>query len=267
MNAIEPLLALLADRGHDFRDYRHEVLARRIADRMNTIGEVDLGAYTRRVAQRPEEVSALVETLLVSTSRFFRDPDTFDALERVVMPALVSGARGRILRVWVAGSAAGEEAWSLAMLLDGLCPYEIFASDASERAVARARTARYPISAIADVPARFHHHLAVQRTHVDIAEPLRARVRFSHHDLFGPRLVPSDAVLARFDLVMCRNVLIYLEARLQDRLLDRLVSVLAPSGVLGIGPYEHLTAAAARALAPIPGVIADLNLFQLRRSA
>jgi chemotaxis methyl-accepting protein methylase len=262
MNHLEPLLALLAERGHDFRDYRQDMLARRIGERMTAIGEPDAAAYTARVAADPAEAAALAEMMLVTTSRFFRDPEVFDALERIVLPRLVQPPK--LLRAWIAGTAGGEEAWSLAMLLDGTGPHEIIASDASARAVERARTARYPRSAIAHVPARFHHHLAADAGDVTIAGAMRARVRFAHHDLFGPALAPREAVLARFDLVLCRNVLIYLDPRLQDRLFERLAGVLAPGGVLGIGPYERLTAAAARVLEPVPGVEPALNFLRAR---
>ena len=260
MNA---LLALLAARGHDFRDYRRDVLSRRVQERMEAIGVDDLDAYVSRVASAPDEVEALVETLLVTTSHFFRDPATFEALEHVVLPSLARTAN-RPLRVWVAGAAQGEEAWSLAMILEEIAPYEIHASDASARAIDRARRARYPIVAAGEIPPRFHKHVFLDRTDLVIDGPVREHVRFSVHDLLGLQLAPRDAVLARFDLVLCRNVLIYLEERLQERLIDRLSSVLAPGGVLGIGPYEHLTAASERVLERVPEVRRALNLFRRR---
>lgn len=255
MTTVAPLLAVLAERGHDFRDYRHDALARRVRERMDALGCDDLDAYTARVADDAAEAARLVDALAVSTSAFFRDPAAFQALARDVLPGLVAAAGERPLRAWVAGVATGEEAWTVAMLLDEACAparrYEVFASDRNRAALAVAATGRYPAPRAAEIPGRYRErHVDVRDGHLELAAPLRERVRFCEHDLVGPALAPAEAVLARFDLVLCRNVLIYLEAPLQERLVDRLAAVLAPGGVLVVGPFEALPPAAARRFAP-----------------
>src|SRR5690242_4122711 len=117
-DALDPVLVLLRERGHDFFDYRREVLARRLAERMTTVGAADGAAYMTRLEGDAGELAALVDTLLISTSRLFRDPDTFAALELHVIPRLLARAEGRTLRAWIAGVATGEEAWTVAMLID-----------------------------------------------------------------------------------------------------------------------------------------------------
>jgi two-component system, chemotaxis family, CheB/CheR fusion protein len=264
--ALEPVLALLRDRGHDFFDYRREVLQRRLAERMAQVGAADGASYVARLAEDRAELTALVDTLLISTSRLFRDPATFAALEQAVIPRLFAGAAGRTLRAWVAGAATGEEAWTVAMLLDRVAArtaaeYEVFASDINVGALEHARAARYDGAEATTVPPDYRHYLVEKRGTVEVVDALRDRVTFSQHDLLGPSIAPVEAVLAQFDLVLCRNVLIYLDPRLQARLMARLVSVVPPGGVIGLGPVEQLPAGFEQALRPYPDLDRRLHLF------
>jgi chemotaxis methyl-accepting protein methylase len=266
---LEPLLTLLAARGHDFRDYRHDVLSRRVRERMDALRVRDLGDYLGRVAGDGGELDRLIDTLLIATSAFFRDPATFTALADTVIPRLALG--GGPVRAWVAGSATGEEAWTLAMLLAEHAPsldgrFEVFASDVSVRALEIARRGAYPAARADEVPASYRHHLIERGDEVLVADALRGRVTFCHHDLLGPTLVPPEAVLARFELVLCRNVLIYLDDRLQERLCARLASTLAPGGVLVLGPFESLPPALDALLSPAPGIAPDQRCFTAREA-
>jgi two-component system, chemotaxis family, CheB/CheR fusion protein len=140
--------------------------------------------------------------------------------------------------------------------------HEVLASDLSPRALEVARAGRYPTARLAEIPARFRDRHLVERGDVfEIAAPLRRRVRFSQHDLLGPLLAPVEAVIARFDLVLCRNVLIYLNARLQGLLVDRLASVVAPGGVLVLGPYESVPVGRGRGLRRVTGAPPHLNVY------
>jgi chemotaxis methyl-accepting protein methylase len=267
---LEPLLTLLAARGHDFRDYRHDVLSRRVRERMDELRVRDLGDYLGRVAGDAGELERLIDTLLIATSAFFRDPATFAALADTVIPRRAQG--GAPVRAWVAGSATGEEAWTLAMLLAEHAPsldgrFEVFASDVSVRALEIARRGAYPAARADEVPARYRGYLTGRGDEIVVADRLRERVTFCHHDLLGPTLAPPEAVLARFDLVLCRNVLIYLGDRLQERLCARLASALAPGGVLVLGPFESLPPGLDAILAPAPGVAAELRCFTPRRAS
>ena len=264
---LEPLLTLLAARGHDFRDYRHDVIERRVRERMDALRLRDLGAYLGRVAGDPDELPRLIDALLIATSAFFRDPEVFRILAEAIVPRLGAGGA---LRAWVAGAATGEEAWTLAMILADHGPpeHEIIASDVSVRALEAARRGAYPAARADEVPARYRtRHLIEGGEEVRVGEALRARVTFCHHDLLGPRLAPAEAVLARFDLVLCRNVLIYLDGRLQERLCARLVAALGPGGVLVLGPFESLPGALERRVVPVRGVPADLRVFTVREAS
>lgn len=255
---LEPLLALLAARGHDFRDYRHDVLSRRVHERMASLRVRELGDYLGRVAADAAELERLIDTLLIATSAFFRDLAVFRALADEVIPRLAAPG----LRAWVAGAATGEEAWSLAMLLDERAArYEVIASDVSTRALETARRGAYPAPRAEEVPPRYRSYLVERGDEVQIADRLRDRVRFCHHDLLGPNLVPPEAVLARFELVLCRNVLIYLTDRLQERLCARLAAALAPGGVLVLGPFESLPPALDELLVPTPGIAPELRFY------
>lgn len=270
---LDALLAVLQARGHDFREYRRETLERRVADWLGSNGVGDVARLSEQIRDDAPALAALADFLRVSTSSLFRDRSLFEALERIVVPGLVAvaAAAGRPVRAWVAGVATGEEAWSLAMLLDAATsgtdhPAEVFASDVSLSALEVARRGVYRAEAAHGLPPALRRHVVERGDQVVIAEPLRRRVTFCHHDLLGPRFAPAEAVLARFDLIMCCNVLIYLEDGLQQRLLGRLVGQLEPHGVLGIGRYEQLPSEIARLVETIDGVDAAVHLFRRRRS-
>lgn len=263
---LDEVLAVLSAHGHDFREYAIEVLRARLADHLLDRREPDLAAYVARLSEDAGERARLVQTLATSTSGFFRYVELFHVLREQVIGQL--GARGGTVRAWVAGVATGEEAWSLAMLLAeararGGPPWEIVASDLNPRALAIAARGRYPLDAATDIPADLRAEYT--RTVDGALEPdpaLRPHVRFEQHDLLGPSLAPAAAVLARFDLVLCCNVLIYLARHLQVRLVDRLLAVLAPEGALALGPHERPPAELSWRLRPRRGLAQPVQLFE-----
>jgi chemotaxis methyl-accepting protein methylase len=271
---LEPILAEVArQRGIDFHDYRQDSLLRGVRARMAERGAADLEDY-RRSLEDEAEVSRLIEAMVVPWSRFFRDPLVFEALAERVLPSLVfNHLERRPLRAWCVGAATGEEAWTMAMLLAEACDtpggpsWELMATDIDRRTLAAAEAGNYPLVSVESVPGRYaSRHLVVEGARVQVAPALRSRVRFVFHDLLGPTLAPAAAIVAAFDLVLVRNVLIYFDRRLQEKALARLAAMLPSGGALVLGEVETLPDRVATGFEPFPGVDPALRIFVSRGS-
>ena len=241
---LAAILAQLARRYRvDFRDYRKGTLERRTTRRIELLRLSGWQAYRAYLEANPDEVDQLYSDLLIGVTSFFRDPEEWQLLARDILPSLVA-ERGEAaaVRVWSAGCATGEEAYGLALLfLEHLSEgndrpeLKLFASDASDSALAIARRGLYPAGIAAQVSAprldRFFHP-AVDGFEVE--RSLRNAVTFAGHDLL------SDPPFARLDLVSCRNVLIYLEPPAQERLIELFHFALRPQGILWLGAAETI---------------------------
>ncbi|WP_042249411.1 chemotaxis protein CheB [Paracoccus sp. PAMC 22219] len=231
---------LLERCGHDFSGYKMTTLVRRIRRRLQVLNIASTRDYLRHLQRQPDECEALLNEFLINVTRFFRDPEMFQTLREQAIRPMVAAADGEELRVWVAGCSSGEEAYSVAMLIDtemraaGLRPrFTVFASDIDKKMIEIARAGTYPISALADIPEDMR---AAYTTHRDalmqITPQLRDRVRFSLHSVL------RDPPFARVDLISCRNLLIYLDEDLQGRVLPLFHYALRPGGYLFLGPSE-----------------------------
>lgn len=268
---IDRVLAIVADaRGLDFRDHRREPLVRAVVTRLEVLHERSLGSYEDRLLRDPGELDRLIERLVTPVSGFFRDAKVWDALSAVVLPDLVAAQPcARLLRAWVAGAATGEEAWSLAIAaMDarerrGGGDVDVVASDVDDRSLAIARRGVYGRDAVAAVPedARVRHFLPHPEG-FEVGHELRSAVLFARHDLTGPAIAPCEAVVAAFEVVSLRNVLIYFERRLQQKVIERIVSILRPGGVLVLGSCETLPLPVARRFETYPGVDRSLPIFR-----
>ncbi|MEJ2503856.1 MAG: CheR family methyltransferase, partial [Gemmatimonadota bacterium] len=188
------------------------------------------------------EARALLKDLLISVTNFFRDPEAFDALAGTVVPELFVDPADGPVRVWVAGCATGEEAYSVAMLLaehaETLAdppPFQVFATDLDREAIAFAREGLYPDAVAADLSEeRMRRFFTREGTYLRVRKELRERILFSPHDLL------RDPPFSRLDLLTCRNVLIYLDRGLQDRLFDLFRYALRFRGYLFLGESESV---------------------------
>jgi chemotaxis methyl-accepting protein methylase len=271
---LEPILAEVArQRGIDFRDYRQDSVMRGVRARMAERGNADLDDY-RRSLEDEAEVTRLIEAMVVPWSRFFRDPPVFEALAEQVLPTLVRNhLERRPVRAWCVGAATGEEAWTMAMLLAETCDvpggpsWELMATDIDRRTLAAAEAGVYPTISVESVPERYRRrHLVTDGVRVQLSPALRGRVRFAFHDLLGPTLAPTAAIVAAFDLVLVRNVLIYFDRRLQEKALARLAAVLPPDGILVLGEVETLPEPVASRFVPFPGIDPTLRIFAAKGS-
>ena len=266
------VLTYLADeRGVDLGDYRVATIERGVQQRLDATGSHDATAYLARLGSDAGELDRMLAAVVVSHTGFFRDPDVFDALGSVVVPRLYA-ERPNLnspLRAWSIGTATGEEAWSLAMVLAQACAradlgcFELLATDREPGVLAIAELGSYPAAEAANVPPELRrNHLVERDQRVVVTDTLRARVRFARHDVMGARLAPPEAVVASFDLIALRNVLIYFGRRLQEKVFDRLCAVLTPGAALVLGHIETLPASAVRAFAPFPGTSPDSRIYR-----
>ncbi|MBW3632812.1 MAG: hypothetical protein KY456_07275, partial [Chloroflexi bacterium] len=227
--------------GLDFSAYKRPTIARRLQRRMAAVGATALQDYRRYIERHPEELQRLVASFLIKVTEFFRDPELFIHLRDHVLPALISEAREQgELRIWSAGCATGEEAYTLAMLVSDLLadeseelPVRIFATDIAADAVEFARRGIYSAAAVAGLPRDLvERHFDPLDGAFEVRKQIRSLVVFGEHDL-GNR-----APFPRIDLVLCRNVLIYFTAELQRRALQLFAYSLRQGGCLALGKAE-----------------------------
>ena len=227
--------------GHDFTHYKRSTVLRRILRRMQVARKDNLEEYAAYLRENAEEASLLLSDLLISVTTFFRDPKAFEALAKHAIPNLfANSASGAPIRVWVAGCATGEEAYSVAFLLleeasrHALRPeIQVFASDMDARALAIAREGRYPIAIEADLTEeRLRRFFARDGEYFRVKRDLRDIVLFASHSVL------KDPPFSRLDLISCRNLLIYLDRDLQQQVLVTLHYGLSGDGYLFLGTSE-----------------------------
>lgn len=241
---LDALLEYLQrNRGFDFRGYKRASLTRRILRRMEIVGANDFDHYLDYLEVHPEEFPLLFNTILINVTAFFRDPLAWDYLAKEVFPDLIGGKKATDpIRVWSAGCASGEEAYTIAMLLGEILGKDafrkrvkIYATDVDEEALAQARQATYSSRDLQPVPAELQEKYFEQ-----IGDRYTFRPDWRRSIIFGRHDLIMDAPISRLDLVVCRNTLMYFNAETQTRILTRLHFALHDRGVLFLGRAEML---------------------------
>jgi two-component system CheB/CheR fusion protein len=239
------LMLLRSGTGHDFSQYKKTTIGRRIERRMLQHEIEDTEVYARYLKEHPAEVQLLVKELLINVTSFFRDPEAFETLKKDILPQLFAGKpEGSVFRVWVAGCATGEETYSIAMLLREFMDetrqefkVQIYSTDLDDDAIAVARASTYPLSMLQDVvPERLHRFFVKEETGYRVKKEIRGKVVFAIHNVI------KDPPFTKLDLVSCRNLMIYLEPELQDRLIATFQFALRPGGALFLSPSESIGA-------------------------
>jgi two-component system CheB/CheR fusion protein len=267
---VDSILAFVAERrGIDFRDYRPDTLRNRLEARARALGCADVGRYRAHLLGERDEIDRLVEALVVPVTEFFRDSWVFGELAGRVLPSLRTTSN--VVRAWVVGCATGQEAYTVAMLLaessarEGGRGFEVLASDLDERSLETARHGIYPEASVNAVPPLLRERYFRRETDgFRVAQTIRGRMQFAQHDLVGLRLAPAEAIIASFDLILCRNVLIYFDGSLRAKAVDRLAAALEPGGALVIGPSEALPAASRGRFEAYPGISPGMRIFRGR---
>ena len=232
---------LLRTGGLDFSRYKRNMLRRRVTRRMVLHKVESLGDYLRLLHAKPEEAKALYEDVLIRVTSFFREPEAYEALKTIVFPRLTDARDpGDPIRVWSLGCSTGEEPYSIAMAYSEYCdasgrrvPLQIFASDINGANIEKARGAVYPGTIARDVsPERLRRFFQPVEGGYRIAKPIRDLCVFARHDAL------TDPPFSRIDLASCRNLLIYLEPALQQRIVPLLHYSLRDNGFLWLGSSE-----------------------------
>lgn len=237
-------------RGVDFTGYAPALLERQVRRRMADSGHADLAGYGAHLLAAPAELDRLLDAFTVNVSSFFRNPLPFDYLAERILPGLMAAKKQQksaTLRIWCAGCSFGAEPYSVAIVIHELQQKEslqvesyIFATDIDTSVLQKAREGTYPAESIENVNFRqlkkyFHEEEGLFKL-----DPLiKKMVNFSVHNLLDSHTyVPPESVFGAFDLVFCRNVLIYLEKDRQEIVFDKLYHALAAGGYLVLGEVE-----------------------------
>lgn len=241
MNRILMQLRMLT--GHDFSLYKKSTIGRRIVRRMLQNNIEDTDTYARYLKENPAETRLLFKELLINVTSFFRDAEAFDILKRDILPELCKGkSDDYVFRAWVAGCSTGEEAYSIAILLHELMEVthqvfkvQIYSTDLAEDAITMARAGIYPANIAEDVsPERLRRYFIKEDNCYRIKKEIREMI------VFAIQNVIKDPPFTKLDLLSCRNLMIYLEPELQNRLLPSFHYALKPRGVLFLSPSESI---------------------------
>ncbi len=251
-------------RGIDFRDYRPELVERAIGAHL--AGET-AAAWLARLEHDDALLGALVTSLRVAVTSFFRDPEVFSLVQEKLLPGLMHRVSlATTIRGWAIGVGTGEEAWSLAMVLDSVVSpveWELLATDIDADALRVAAARRYPAPALPAGSTLGHYLEPLPAGEVRVAASLAERVSFVRHQFMGPELAPPQAVVPLFHVISCRNVVLHFDRRLQAQAWARLASMLHPAGMLLAGPSEAPSAESG--LHPWPGIAPGSGLFRVAR--
>jgi len=228
--------------GNDFTYYKHTTIQRRVRRRM-LLHKLDrLKDYVRYLQEHPNEVRDLFHDLLINVTSFFRDPEAFTALKKIVFPAILSHKEEAPVRIWVPGCASGEEAYSIAIsLLEYLdehgngTPIQIFATDIDDEAIEKARSGIYPENISSDVSAS-----RLRRFFLKVESGYQINKQIRDMCVFANQNVIKDPPFSKVDLISCRNLLIYLGQVLQKKVLTTFHYALKPSGFLLLGTAESI---------------------------
>jgi two-component system CheB/CheR fusion protein len=239
---FERLLQFLKEsRSFDFTGYKRPSLMRRVRYRMRELGVGSFEDYQDVLQLSPDEFTALFNTILINVTSFFRDEQAWQVLREELLPEIIARSDGAPLRVWSAGCSAGQEPYSIAMLLHELMGSgfrdraKIYATDVDEEALNYARQASYSEREVRGLPDHYRErYFELTAGRYAVIPDLRRSVIFGRNDL------TRDAPISRIDVLLCRNTLMYFNAETQSRIVSRLAFALRPNGVLFLGKAEML---------------------------
>jgi two-component system CheB/CheR fusion protein len=244
LDALLKIFVLIRQKtGHDFSQYKHSTVLRRMERRMAVLQLENHADYVAYLRNNPHEIDTLFKELLIRVTNFFRDPEAFDAFMEKALPAVFQNRPvGVPIRIWVPGCSTGEEAYSLAILLHEYnltvkekFRVQIFASDIDAGSIEIARSGLYPANITVDVSLeRLGRYFTRKDTVYKIKDEIRETIIFAEHD------INKDPPFSKMDIISCRNLLIYLGAELQQRSLRLFCYALNPDGILFLGSSETI---------------------------
>ncbi|RJQ62026.1 MAG: hypothetical protein C4530_05420, partial [Desulfobacteraceae bacterium] len=241
-DTLRKILLFLSNRaGHDFSLYKKSTLIRRIERRMSITQSQNGSEYLSYLHKNPKEAEALFQDLLIGVTSFFRDPEAFAFLKEKVLPELIDRSEEPI-RIWIAGCSTGEEAYSVAIAVkeasaekDYSRRFQVFATDLDRQAIEKARQGVYIESIAADVsPERINRFFTKTDHLYQVKKEIRETI------VFAVQNVLNDPPFSNLNLLVCRNLLIYLESEAQRKLVPLFHYTLKPGGVLFLGASESV---------------------------
>ena len=245
-NGFKFLLNKISEkRGFNCGYYKETAMRRRILSRMRRMGIDSYMKYSKFLEKNPEEYSKLIDALTVNVSEFFRDPSTFEVIKEIVIPNLVTYKEfqnRKVIRVWSAGCATGEEAYSVAILFREYLGEEIeqyiftvTATDIDRKSLEKAIIGIYRKEKLKNLKKPYLKYFEKENSFYRIREEIKRHVRFLYHDVI------SGEKFKYFDIIICRNVLIYFSRDTQREIFKKFYMALNPGGYLIIGKTETLT--------------------------
>lgn len=238
--------------GFDFSLNQYSSLERKINDRMSVLKFNDTQCYLQYLEHHSEELNQLIDALTINVSRFFRNALTFDYIEKIILPRMIAKKiknKDFSLRIWSAGCSMGEEPYSMAILINEIMKKQnlkfdinIFATDINRKILLTAQEGIYHFDHIKDVKhGLLCEYFVVKKENYVLSPKIKKMVNFSFYDMIDPKTyVPPESVFGDFDIVLCRNLLIYFKARRQEIIFDKLFRSLALDGCLVLGEAERL---------------------------
>ena len=252
MKKLEIVLKYLNEkRGFDFSGYRASMIERRAGKRLSASKCKDYDEYLRFIRKHPDELDNLIDVLTINVSRFFRDSLNFEYIAEKILPVIVyekKNSDDHCLRIWSTGCSMGEEPYSIAILINEIFEKEdfnlnlnIFATDIDSMALKKAKEAVYSFESIKDVKYRLlTKYFKTQGESFRLISKIKEMVAFAFYDMLEKKsYAPSESIYGDFDVVLCRNVLIYFNTEYQDLIFDKLYRALAKHGYLVLGEVER----------------------------
>ncbi len=250
--------------GIDFLAYKAPTMRRRVEHRMTKVHCRTYAQYMDRLRRDPGEAVALLDALLVKTTSMFRHPPTTTVLRDIALPGLFrlrKKERAATVRGWVIGCSSGEEAFSLAMCFREAAydapniDLRLLATDVDRGALERVASGNLSESARADIPPPFDRFVEPTEQGYRVSDEIRAMISPAYHDILAlDRPAPQSAVVASFDVVSCRNLIIYLDRPARTRVISRLVKSCAPGAILVLGEAEAPISGLDGVTPVVPGV-------------
>ena len=254
---MEPHLKLVIDHlfdktGLDFSGYHDNLIEGRINNRIHLLRLNSVDSYLSYLQENSAELDILTDSLTVNVSEFFRNPITFDYLSDVLLPSIISRKAGQgqnSIRIWSAGCATGEEPYSVAIILDSIqkkinshLNISIIATDIDNKSLAKAKEGVYSASVLKNIRYKYvDDYFINENGHFYIKEEIKKMVSFSFYDLLDQHsYAPPDSMFGDFDIILCRNVLIYFQDFKQHMIFDKLARALEVNGYLVLGETESL---------------------------
>jgi len=237
-------------RGFDFSGYRTPMIKRRAGKRLSASKCKDYDKYLHFIREHPDELDNLIDVLTINVSRFFRDSLSFEYIAKKILPVIIHEKKNSIdhwLRIWSTGCSMGEEPYTIAILINEIFEKEdfklnlnIFATDIDSRALKRAKEAVYSFESIKDVKYRLlTKYFKTECESFRLIPEIKDVVTFAFYNMLEKKsYAPPESIYGDFDMVFCRNVLIYFKTEYQDLIFDKLYRTLAKHGYLVLGEAE-----------------------------